>query len=242
MKIDDIDCFLLNEFSLSNAVVFHDELNPLLFDGIKIKPNIRQALLSIAKDFKEYLNIPLNVVDITISGSNAAFTYTPQSDIDLHIIVDIPDNQLLKELLKTKKTLYNSTFDITVKGIDVELYAQDSKEEHHSQGIYSILNDKWISIPKKIKPSIDDNEVQEKYENYLERIKTVISGENIKMLEHTWDTIRKIRQAGLDKTGEFSIENLVFKMLRSNGWIDILKNKIDKLHSDKLSVESGELL
>lgn len=241
MRIDDIDCLLLPEFSLSSAVRFHTELNPLLFENQKLKPNIKQALLAIAKDFKEYLKVDLDIIDITISGSNAAFTYTPQSDIDLHLVVNIPDDPLLKELLKTKKTLYNSTFDITVKGIDVELYAQDSTEEHHSQGIYSILNDKWISTPKKVKPSINDDEVQEKYENYLERIKTVISSENIKMLENAWETIRKIRQSGLDKHGEFSVENLVFKMLRSKGWIDKLKNKIDELRSQELSIESGEI-
>lgn len=240
MLLDDIDDLLLHEFSLSSAIQFHKELNPLLFDGTNLKPNIKKALLSIAKDFKDYLKVDLDIIDITISGSNAAFTYTPQSDIDLHLVVKLPDDPILKELLQTKKTLYNSTFDITVKGIDVELYAQDSTEEHHSQGIYSILNNTWISEPKKVKPSINDEEVQEKYKNYKDRIKVVIDSDNIKMLEHTWDTIKKIRQAGLDRYGEFGVDNLVFKMLRAKGWIDKLRTKIDDLHSQELSIESGE--
>lgn len=238
MKLSDIDFYLINEFSLAHAVEFHDTLNPLLFDDTQLKPNIRKALLEIAKNFEEYLKVDLDIIDITISGSNAAYSYTPQSDIDLHLVVNIPDDDVLKELLQTKKTLYNSTFEITVKGIDVELYAQDSKEDHHSQGIYSVLNDSWVSKPKKVKVSIDDEEVREKYINYRDRIKVVLSKDNIDIIKHTWDTIKKIRQAGLSKSGEFGVENLVFKMLRSKGWIDKLHDRITELQTQELSIES----
>lgn len=240
MLLEDLGYTPILEFSLSHAVKFHDTLNPSLFENHKLKPEIKRALLKIAKDFETYLKVDLDIIDITISGSNAAYTYTPQSDIDLHLVVNLPDDEVLKELLTAKKTLYNSTFDITVKGIDVELYAQDSKEEHHSQGIYSILNDTWISKPKKVKPSIDDEEVREKYENYKERIKVVLDSDNMDMLNHTWDTIKKIRQAGLDRQGEFSVENLVFKMLRAKGWIERLRNQIDELQGQKLSIETRE--
>jgi len=38
------------------------------------------------------------------------------------------------------------------------------------------------------------------------------------------DKIKKMRQAGLDKAGEFSVENLVFKVLRRNGMLDRLSD------------------
>jgi len=50
-------------------------------------------------------------------------------------------------------------------------------------------------------------------------------------------TIRRYRQAGLDKGGEFSPENLAYKALRSRGYITKLYDMRDKLHSKKLSIE-----
>ena len=134
-----------DEYSLSNAVVFHKNLNPLLFKNGEMKADIRSGLLKIAKHFEEFIGIKLKIVDITISGSNAAYSYTPRSDIDLHIVVEVPEGQEYKELLDAKKNQYNAQHDIKVKGIDVELYAQDSKQEHHSIGIYSLLNNSWVS-------------------------------------------------------------------------------------------------
>ena len=50
--------------------------------------------------------------------------------------------------------------------------------------------------------------------------------------------IRQYRQAGLDKGGEFSPENLAYKILRTQGYITKLYDLRDKLKSEKLSVES----
>jgi hypothetical protein len=53
------------------------------------------------------------------------------------------------------------------------------------------------------------------------------------------EKIKNYRQAGLEKNGEFSNENLVFKVLRRSGYIDKLYNFQDKLIDKKLSL--GEL-
>ena len=105
----------LNEFeSLTLAVNFHDELNPQLWDGGRMQPEVRRALLRIAEHFKDFLGIDMfDLLDITVSGSNAAYTYTPHSDLDLHILVDmkeLPNNEVYQELFQAKKTLYNFTF------------------------------------------------------------------------------------------------------------------------------------
>lgn len=48
--------------------------------------------------------------------------------------------------------------------------------------------------------------------------------------------IRRLRQAGLAQGGEFSVENLAFKLLRSRGKIDKLRRHIDRLQSAELSI------
>jgi len=106
-------------FDISTAIVFHDELNPKLFSDQRLKPEIRQGLLKIAEHFQEFIGVKLKIVDITVSGSNAAFSYTEYSDIDLHLVVQVPDAPEYKELLDAKKNVYNAKHDIKVKGIDV---------------------------------------------------------------------------------------------------------------------------
>ena len=97
----------LEKFKIEDAINFHDEYNPWLFDGDKLKPTIKRQLEIIANDFVEYMGIPdLAIEDIIITGSNVAYTYTSHSDIDLHLLVDfakLPESDVYKELFNAKK-------------------------------------------------------------------------------------------------------------------------------------------
>jgi predicted nucleotidyltransferase len=224
-------------FSLDNAVVFHGQLNPKLFQDNQLRADVRKALITIAKHFEEFIGVQLSVKDITISGSNAAYSYTPYSDLDLHIVVDVPDTEEYAELLDAKKNVYNARHDIKVKGIDVELYAQDADQTHHSLGIYSVLNNSWVDEPKREKVNIDKQDVEQKYSNYKNRIRVVLDQDDIAVAKDMWDDIKRMRKVGLETSGEFSSENLVFKMLRSQGWIEQLNAYIQALQDKELSIE-----
>jgi len=228
-----------SDYSLSHAVVFHDELNPKLFDSNgQMHSNIRKGLLDIAEHFQEFIGVKLNLEDITVSGSNAAYSYTPYSDLDLHLVVRVPKDDLtFKELLDAKKNVYNAQHDIQVKGIDVELYAQDAEQPHVSQGIYSILNDQWISRPERVEMDIDQSDVRDKYRNYRDRIRAVISLDDLDQAKEMWNDIKRMRKAGLSRAGEFGAENLAYKMLRNQGWIEKLQLHIRQLEDQELSIE-----
>ena len=230
------------DFSISNAVVFHDTLNPKLFteSGI-MHGEVRRALIDIARHFRDFIGVELDVKDITVSGSNAAFSYTPQSDLDLHIVVAVPDKPEFRELLDAKKNVYNARHDIKVRGIDVELYAQDVNQEHHSLGIYSIMRSRWIEKPTRQDVDIDTQDVKDKYKNYRDRIIVVLGDDEITVAEDMWKDIKRMRQAGLSRDGEFGTENLVFKMLRSQGWIEKLSDYITSLQDQELSIEQRQL-
>ena len=141
----------LDSFRISDAISFHDKLNTKLWNNNKLRPEVKQQLLIIAEDFLEELGINgLDVADMTVSGSNAAYSYTPNSDLDLHILVDmskLPNNEVYRELFTAKKSLYNDSHDIKIHGIPVELYVQDAREPVVSLGEYSLKNDNWIKCP-----------------------------------------------------------------------------------------------
>jgi hypothetical protein len=231
---------LTQEGIVDDAVIFHDTLNPNLWKNNQLRPVVRLKLLEIAKHFVNFIDIPnLNLKDITVSGSNAAYTYTPHSDLDLHLIVDISTDKAhyLKNLFDAKKNQYNLNHDIKVKGIDVEVYVQDSKQVHHSSGIYSVLDDRWLIEPKSERVNINDDDVKDKVNNYTNKIKQALSSENMNLAKKVKDEITKIRKSGLDKSGEFSVENLAFKVLRARGLIDKLRMHIYNLEDKELSLK-----
>ena len=232
----------LHPFRIRDAIKFHDELNPKLWWGNNLQPRVRKQLVKIARDFIEYLGIDkLNIVDVTISGSNAAYTYTKHSDIDLHIVVDMdnlnPDS-VYRELFSDKKQLYNQGRKITIHGIDVECYVQDSGEPARTLGEYSVKTGKWIKFPTKTRANYDERSTKLKYEKLRHIIERAISTGDSTLIGVLLKKISKYRSAGLEKGGEFSPENLVVKAIRSQGAIDKLYKMRDKLRGRELSIES----
>lgn len=231
-----------------------DELNPEIWTNpdnpseSKMKEDIRMRLIEIADTFVEFLGYDIFIQDITMTGSLANYNWSDYSDIDLHIMYDYkesgPEEELFKDLFKLKKTLFNSTHDITVKGYEVELYVQDTNEPHYSTGVYSVLYNEWIEEPEPEDVKIDTNIIKNKVEQWTDIIDTVIEDvkddedleDSIEKIDKLKDKIKKYRQCGLEDEGEYSYENLVFKFLRRNGYIQRLFDFQNELLDDKLSL------
>lgn len=237
-----MDIKTLESFRLADAIKFHDELNPKLWDNGKLRPEVKKQLKLIADDFLEELGISdLDVSDITVSGSNAAYSYTPHSDLDLHILVDmskLENGEIYKELFTAKKNAYNDSHHIKIHGVPIELYIQDTNQPVISLGEYSLVNDKWLKLPTKRRANLDQNATKAKYEKLLDIINRSMVKPNSDKINDVIKTIKRYRQAGLDKGGEFGPENLAYKALRTQGYIDKLYDLRDKLHSRDLSIES----
>lgn len=231
----------LEDFKLSDAVKFHNELNPNLWENNKLKPEVKDQLLKIANDFILELGVAIpKIKDITISGSNAAYSYTPYSDLDLHILIDfneLSDDEIYQELFTAKKNLYNEEHDIEVYGVSVELYVQDSNQKHVSLGEYSIVNDDWIRIPKKQKANFDQEATKAKFEKLGSMIELALKSNSLEKVEKVLDVLKRYRQAGLSNKGEFGPENLSYKALRNLGYIQKLYDYKNQLHSKDLSLE-----
>ena len=227
-----------------------DTLSNQIFEGDKgkfmMRDDIKTALLKIGDDFIESLGVEFFIHDIVLTGSLANYNWSNFSDVDLHIVIDYKESkynsEILKEFFDAKKNIWNEKHNIVIKGYDVELYVQDVNEEHVSSGVYSILHDKWIIEPEQKNPNIDDRMILQKGEEYMKKIDNII-GKGVKGvdvlndIENIRSKIKSFRQSGLDSGGEYSYENLTFKLLRRNGYIGkLLKLKIT-LTDKKLSVE-----
>ena len=221
-----------------------DELNPDIwyYDGesYKMKPEIRISLLDIVKDYEDFIDVELDIDDITLTGSLSNFNWSEFSDVDLHILMDFENTDpLLKKYLDSRRIIWNSLRDVTVKGFDVEIYVQDSKEPHFASGVYSVLYNDWIVEPKEEEVSIDSKKILNKSKNWMSQIdKFEVNSrrqepdEVLEDIQKFKDKIKKYRGSGLEDKGEYSYENLTFKFLRRNGYLkklnDIRNYLIDK--------------
>jgi len=230
-------------------------LNPEIWENYKdpnkaeLKNEIRTRLLEIANEFIDFVEVDIIVTDIILMGSLVNYNWSEYSDFDLHILSDLSQysdekKELYLQLFDLKKTIFNYQHDIKIKGYDVELYLQDDSEIGFSEGVYSILNNEFISVPKKTETKINKELIIQKSKQWMDIIDGTIESvedndfeSGVKILKKYYRKLKKYRQCGLESGGEFSIENLVFKYLRRNGYVGKLLDYRNKFMDKKLSIQ-----
>ena len=221
---------------LERKVSVKKTLCPEIWVDNHIEEKLRMKLLRIARDFYKSLELEAEIIDIQLTGSIANYNYTRFSDLDIHIIIDFTEidnnTKLVKKAIDGQRFIWNIRHNIVIRGHDVELYVQDKTEEHVSSGIYSLIDEKWVVVPKISHPTTDTKDVDKKYNDYVDvinRLETVSKKQDLTPEEHEtyYEYIHELkskimtgRKEGLANNGEFSVENLVFKKLRNNEKIE----------------------
>jgi peptidoglycan hydrolase-like protein with peptidoglycan-binding domain len=244
---------ILSSFKLKN------ELNPKIWDKSKneyiLNPKVRTNLLEIAYDFIESLNVDVVISDIIMTGSLSNFNWSNYSDVDLHVVADFDQfskssRKLYEELFKLKKTVYGVKHNLKIFGYDVELYIEDETilRDVKSAGRYSVLHNEWVVKPPKESVNIKEFGIKEKAKKWMkiiDDVEEIVDDKDIetakKLIKNYTEKIRKFRECGLEKGGEYSEENLVFKILRRNGYLDKLREMKDKVIDKKLSIKEATL-
>ena len=220
-------------------------LNKEIWDETeKLRPEVRGAMLKIAKQFIEFLTVSPSIVkDIIFTGSLANYNYTKYSDFDIHVVIKKKKTDKIKDfdfqdLIQTKRFLWNEVHNIHIYGHPVELYTQMEDEKLEAAAIYSIKNDKWVKRPTAFRKSPDVDAITARVDDIKSQIDTHLKTKTDKLdaLTKLKEKIYKMRKAGLASGGEMSTDNLVFKVLRNEKYIDKLVNYMNKLADQQLSV------
>ena len=237
-----------------------NSLNPNIWDGMKLNPKIRLKLLDIADDFWEFVDVKwVDPISIILTGSICNFNWSDASDIDLHLVVDYSEvdekTEFVKQFFDMKKNEWNENHSsLEIMGFNVELYVQDSNADLASQGVYDLEENKWIS-----EPSMPQGNFAEENENAISdlaaRIMTLIDElENeIAIAKDTYKSryfgelasefvshIHKMRHDSLEKQGEDSIGNMVYKVLRRSGYIDKIYDAIYLAYDKENSIDESK--
>ena len=214
----------------------------------QLKPEIREKLLEISNDFWESQDLDsVEIKDIIFTGSLANYNWSKFSDVDLHILLDftkVDENQeLVSQFFRNLQTNWNNTHDIYMDDYEVEIYFQDTNEPHLSTGVYSVENDEWLTEPKPEAASIDYANIEKKAQDLSDRIddieRMMNDGEEEKVLDaidRLKAKIRNMRKAGLEGAGQFSVENLAFKVLRRSEELKRLSDLKAKAYDELMSV------
>ena len=217
----------------------------------KFNPDIREKLLSITNDFIDKLDLDgVEIHDVTLTGSNSNYNYNDYSDLDVHVLIDFKDinedEDLVKKALDGQRFVWNLRHNISLRDHGVEMYMQDKDEPHVASGLYSLLNNEWITEPSYDPPTIDSRDVYKKAKTIEDDVRVLkervldVKGRSAKDLHDCANQLKKkisnMRKSGLEREGEFSIENLAFKVLRNTAvigdLIDIISRSYDKIYME----------
>ena len=217
----------------------HSNLNPKLWtSSAELLPDVERKLFDIVDAFTESMSIPIDIIDARLVGSNASYNYTQYSDIDLHIVANFEaidvDSEVLQSAYNLEKSSFNKTYDISIHGLDVEVYIEDVRASTVSNGIYSLYLHRWIKFPKKI--DVPDVDVSRETSVWERRIDTAVGG-NGDDARNLLNSIYLVRKNSLEVDGEFGKGNVLFKELRNLGLLDKLRSKITQSDSKRLSLE-----
>jgi hypothetical protein len=232
----------LNELKIT--LEYHNELNPKLWEGEKLKPEVKEKLLKFAYEWAKFAKIPKEIImDVIMTGGNANYNYTPQSDIDVHIVIDRnalgPNREFVDEYLQDKKVLWTLTHKITVLSYSIEPYAQDNADRYPAnQGVYSLKRSRWIQLPNKGNYDWqNDPGLKRKVSFYKKMIDQIIKDKmGIDAVRDMKKKLGDMRRASIAAGGEFSFENLVFKELRNRGYLNKMNKYAQSLKDQELSL------
>lgn len=215
-------------------------LSPKVWDGPKLRPDVALALIRIAKQFLEELEIDLDIEDIILTGSYAGRTWGPGSDLDLHIVADMSssdDPEALQRATKLAKFKWDEEHDVTIKGIPVEIYVEDiSENPPEVTGRWSVPAKRWVLEPPESPVPFDESKVVKKVMDFREVIQRARSERSEGSLISAMKRITKMRRAGLEKGGELSGENLAYRVLRRTGELQRAWDEIHDLIDRDLSI------
>jgi hypothetical protein len=155
--------------------------------------------------------------------------------------------ELVEKACDYAKKVWNSQHDIKIKGYEVEIAIQDNDDLDKAisvgrmGGVFSLLKDKWIKRPEKVDFEPDEKLIEEKAKTIMmivDDIEDESEEDNYEAFDEkiskVWKKIKDYRQSGLkSESGEYSVGNLVFKLLRRNGYIGEIMELKRKLYDNQ---------
>lgn len=218
--------------AIDQITTFPTVLDPRLWDGDKLRPEVRTRALEIVTDLFADLKMPdLTIKNIEIRGSTVSYEYDDNADLSVRVFLDTSnyrgDVKQLNALLKTYTDYLEAVYEgnLLLRGVPLEpqFYAVKSPSQEPQAGIghYSLTDDAWMEHPSMQESRFDRNQIMADAKGFITKYNGLVSDYfadkksfDCSRLGALTKEMRSYRGAGIDKDGTRSTPNLTYRMLR----------------------------
>ena len=218
--------------AIDQITTFPTVLDPRLWDGDKLRPDVRTRALEIVTDLFADLKMPdLTIKNVEIRGSTVSYEYDDSADLSVRVFLDTSnykgDVKQLNALLKTYTDYLEAVYEgnLLLRGVPLEpqFYALKSPSQEPQVGIghYSLTDDTWMEHPSMQESRFDRNQIMADAKDFIAKYNGLVSDYfadkkafDCSRLGAFTKEMRSYRGAGIDKDGTRSTPNLTYRMLR----------------------------
>ena len=242
----------MNYFNDNEGLRDKPTLNPELWGpDNQLHPHIEADIMRIVKKFIVNLGITIDQVsDIRLIGGMASYNYTNTSDLDITVMIDRNAGYDKKKIrqMGIKASELNYRLRPMISDIEANLYissANIGSLRPCKQSVYSLAQSDWIMGPTRYEET-HKNYITAKANAIIELLESCLSDSSIESSrceEALLKYLKKFRAKGLaSKDGEFSQQNMIWRLLSRSGYIEKLKSKVKQLENDAKFSGGVELL
>lgn len=218
---------------IKEEVVINNTLNNDIFDENHVMlPEVKEQILNYVENFVKKMadrDIDIDYNDICLIGSNAGYLYTPESDIDIHLISMQQLSPETAGLLFDEFDIYEAENPLFIGNNKVELGIEDGYDiTANSARKYSLVDDVWVdNSDENEQYTTADLESVSGYEDvvddYSNKIDDYVDNDAFAQASALKSEIRQNRSTDLANFGALSMGNVVFKDLRNSGAYEKLR-------------------
>lgn len=215
---------------------FPTVLDPRLWNGMEMKPEIREKTLAIVDKLFRGLHLgpAVTITSVELFGSNASYEYDAAADFGVHVFVSNADEPALSpEALDNLLRIYNGYVELWQEGkilfngvpLEVVFHAEPRRASYTPRpgiGQYSISHNQWIEKPVVQESRFDRKQMLADTRRWVDRWNALVCDYAASPL--TFDCarfealdagMRDYRSAGFTAgRGGRSTENLTYRLLR----------------------------
>lgn len=226
--VDETDAQLQD--TMARISTFPTELDPKLWNGEQMKPDVRAATLKNVEGLVKRLGGAGAKVDaVELFGSNASFEYDDKADFGVHVFLSSP-TVAPKDLDSLSKLLSNYTElkqegRIKYYGVPLEVTFHGTRGANYQPkagiGQYSLTTGTWIEKPTQLPNRFDRAQMVTDARGFIDKYNALVreyeqdrKGFNCDRFGQLDDEMKAYRNAGLNRDGNRSTENLTYRALR----------------------------
>lgn len=213
------------------VTAFPTQLDPRIWDGMQMKPDVREATLRVVDRIVADTGIEgLTIDSVDLFGSNASYEYDDTSDFGVHVFVSSdsmapgPLSDVLK--LLNSEVEHRQEGKITFYGVPVEVTFHGDRTGSYQprQGIgqYSISGGRWVVTPvqqpdrfDRAQMAVDMKDFIAKYNDLASAYQKGRAGFDCARFAALDDEMGAYRNSGfVEGLGSRSTQNLSYRALR----------------------------